>query len=142
MNTRTIYAGLAFSLLLEMVCILFFATTLSVGLVAYCLFALQMTIFIVIGISTTLMDKSLKRNVNAINQLNQKITLQATELAMLTHDIRSPLSGICQMARLIYTRLDDQELKRLQKLIIESSEQLAKRLETASKEYDVNDIVR
>src|SRR5262249_47724832 len=40
------------------------------------------------------------------------------------HDFRTPASGIYHMSRLIYKRIEDPELKRLQKLIVDSSEQL------------------
>ena len=40
------------------------------------------------------------------------------------HDFRATISGILYMSRLIHDRIDDEKTKRLQKMVVNSSEQL------------------
>lgn len=61
---------------------------------------------------------------NAINELQSTTRIKAEFLMSMSHDFRTPASGIYHMSRSIYKRIDDPELKRLQKLVVDSSEQL------------------
>ena len=128
MKIKIIYASLVFSILFEMAGIVFFAYGLSVGVFAL-MITLQVVICIIVGMAATRMDRSLRLSKKAMHQLDRKIAEKSSNLAMLSHDMRSPVSGICQMSRLIHNRLDDPELKRLQKLVMDSSEQLLYRLD-------------
>src|SRR3990167_4349390 len=61
---------------------------------------------------------------NSINELQSATRIKAEFLMNMSHDFRTPASGIYHMSRSIYKRIDDPELKRLQQLIVDSSEQL------------------
>lgn len=67
--------------------------------------------------------------VNSINELQSATRIKAEFLMNMSHDFRTPASGIYHMSRSVYKRIDDPELKRLQKLIVDSSEQLMNFLE-------------
>ncbi len=67
--------------------------------------------------------------VNAINELQSANKIKAEFLMNMSHDFRTPASGIYHMSRSIYKKISDPELKRLQKLIVNSSEQLMMFLE-------------
>ena len=116
MNIKIIYVGLAFILLLQAVCIAILADKCSISLLVYTLVGLQVVIYIMVGMAAI--------------QIDQHVAEQAAEMATLTHDIRSPIAGIYQMSSLIYDRLDDPELKRLQKLVVDSSAKLSHQLES------------
>lgn len=83
--------------------------------------------------------------VNSINELQSATRIKAEFLRNMSHDFRTPASGIYHMSRSIYKRIDDPELKRLQKLIVDSSEQLMTFIEDVldysrfnSNEYGLN----
>jgi len=75
-------------------------------------------------------EKLRKFILNAMNDI-QKANLVKSEFLMnMSHDFRTPASGILHMSRLIHHRMpDDYGLKKLQKMIVDSSEQLMTFLE-------------
>jgi signal transduction histidine kinase len=60
----------------------------------------------------------------SINELQSITRIKAEFLMNMSHDFRTPASGIYHMSRSVYKRIKDPELKKLQKLIVDSSEQL------------------
>ncbi|HZW61794.1 MAG TPA: HAMP domain-containing sensor histidine kinase [Candidatus Babeliales bacterium] len=66
---------------------------------------------------------------NSINELQSTTRIKAEFLMNMSHDFRTPASGIYHMSRSVYKRISDPELKKLQKLIVDSSEQLMNFLE-------------
>jgi nitrogen-specific signal transduction histidine kinase len=120
---------MAFGLLIEMLCVISQAENAAMSMLTCYLHGLLMVVFIIVIISAAFMERYLRINKNRLHQINQNFEKQSANFAVSYHDMRSPVSGICQMSRLIYNRLDDPELKRLQKLIIESAEKLSDRLE-------------
>ncbi len=60
----------------------------------------------------------------SINELQSTMRIKSEFLMNMSHDFRTPASGIYHMSRSIYKKMNDSELKRLQKLIVDSSEQL------------------
>lgn len=67
--------------------------------------------------------------INTINELRIANRIKSEFLMNMSHDFRTPASGIYHMSRVIYKRLQDQELKKLQELVVNSSEQLMRHLE-------------
>lgn len=67
------------------------------------------------------LDKFILRTINQLKVANQ---VKSEFVMNMSHDFRTPASGIYSMSKLIYKKLEDQEMKRLQKLIVDSSKQL------------------
>lgn len=65
----------------------------------------------------------------SINKLQSANAVKSDFLMNMSHDFRTPASGIFHLAKFVHERLEIEELKRLQQLIIDSSEQLIKFLE-------------
>ncbi len=59
-----------------------------------------------------------------IDQLQAANRVKSEFLRNMSHDFRTPASGIRQMSNSIYKRMPENDLKRLQKLIVDSSSQL------------------
>ncbi|OGT46255.1 MAG: hypothetical protein A3F17_09020 [Gammaproteobacteria bacterium RIFCSPHIGHO2_12_FULL_41_15] len=83
--------------------------------------------------------------VNVINELRTANRVKSEFLMNMSHDFRTPASGIYHMSRSIYRKTNDPELKKLQKLIVNSSEQLMNFLEDVldysrldSNQYELN----
>ena len=66
---------------------------------------------------------------NTVTQLQLANRVKADFLMKMSHDFRTPASGIYSMSRSVYKRIKDPHLKPLQQLIIQSSEQLMNLLE-------------
>lgn len=67
------------------------------------------------------------RTVSELHHANQ---VKAELMMNMSHDFRTPVSGIMNMSRLIYDRMSiNDELKIFQKMVVESSEQLMTLLE-------------
>jgi len=69
-------------------------------------------------------EKLTKFIMKSINELQSITRIKAEFLMNMSHDFRTPASGIYHMSRSIYKKINDPELKRLQKLVVDSSEQL------------------
>lgn len=67
--------------------------------------------------------------VDTVTELQLANRVKADFLMRMSHDFRTPASGIHAMSQSIYKRIEDPKLKRLQKLIVQSSEQLMNLLE-------------
>lgn len=74
-------------------------------------------------------DKLCNFIIDTITELQLANRVKADFLMKMSHDFRTPASGIHSMSQAIYKRIDDPQLKRLQKLIVQSSEQLINLLE-------------
>jgi signal transduction histidine kinase len=61
---------------------------------------------------------------NTIVQLQSANRVKADFLMNMSHDFRTPASGIYHMSRSVYKRIADPQLKALQKFVVDSSEQL------------------
>jgi len=59
-----------------------------------------------------------------IQQLKAANRVKSDFVMNMSHDFRTPASGIYAMSKMIYDRLPDQELKKMQGLVMRSSEQL------------------
>jgi signal transduction histidine kinase len=59
-----------------------------------------------------------------IDQLQGANRVKSDFLMNMSHDFRTPASGIYHLSRSIYKRIQDTKLKALQKLVVDSSEQL------------------
>ncbi len=59
-----------------------------------------------------------------ISKLHVANCVKSKFLMDMSHDFRTPASGIYHMSRSIHKRIEDPELKKLQKLIVDSSEKL------------------
>lgn len=59
-----------------------------------------------------------------INQLQAANRVKSEFLMNMSHDFRTPASGIHSMSKVIYRKLNDDNLKNLQKLVLDSSKQL------------------
>jgi len=60
----------------------------------------------------------------AINKLHVANRAKSDFLMNMSHDFRTPASGIYSMSKLIYKKIPDAKLKNLQNLIVDSSRQL------------------
>lgn len=70
------------------------------------------------------LQKTEKFLINTISDLQHANQVKSEFLMNMSHDFRTPASGIQYMSRLIHDRMPDTELKRLQKMVVDSSEQL------------------
>lgn len=61
---------------------------------------------------------------NTINELHLANTVKSEFLMNMSHDFRTPATGVYSMAKLVYSRITDVNLKKLQKLVVDSSRQL------------------
>ncbi|GEM_PF-4293022 len=59
-----------------------------------------------------------------ISELRYANDVKSQFLMNMSHDFRTPASGILYMSRLIHDQIADEEIKRLQKMVVNSSEQL------------------
>lgn len=66
---------------------------------------------------------------NTIDELRSANRVKSEFLMSMSHDFRTPASGIYHMSRVVHRKLEDEELKKLQQLIVDSSGQLMKYLE-------------
>jgi signal transduction histidine kinase len=64
-----------------------------------------------------------------IAELQAANRVKSDFLMNMSHDFRTPASGIYHMSRTVHRRIDDPKLKSLQKLVVDSSEQLMSFLE-------------
>ncbi|MEO8402297.1 MAG: HAMP domain-containing sensor histidine kinase [Gammaproteobacteria bacterium] len=62
--------------------------------------------------------------IKTISDLHHANDVKSKFLMNMSHDFRTPASGILYMSRLIHDRLLDDKTKRLQKMVVNSSEQL------------------
>lgn len=69
-------------------------------------------------------EKLKKFILNAVNDLRKANLVKSEFLMNMSHDFRTPASGILHMSRLVHERIVDDGLKKLQKMIVDSSEQL------------------
>lgn len=67
--------------------------------------------------------------INTVTELQLANRVKADFLMKMSHDFRTPASGIYSMSRAVYKRIEDPQLKALQQLIVQSSEQLMNLLE-------------
>lgn len=74
-------------------------------------------------------DKMCGFIVSTVTELQLANQVKADFLMKISHDFRTPASGIHYLSQSIYKRIEDPKLKRLQKLIVQSSEQLINLLE-------------
>ncbi|STX50746.1 Aerobic respiration control sensor protein ArcB [Legionella busanensis] len=74
-------------------------------------------------------EKLCKFIMNTVTELQLANRVKADFLMKMSHDFRTPASRIYSMSRSIYKRIEDPKLKRLQQLVIQSSEQLMNILE-------------
>jgi signal transduction histidine kinase len=72
------------------------------------------------------LDKFIMNTVAALHESN---SIKSKFLMSMSHDFRTPASGIYHMSRTVYKRINDEELKGFQKLIVDSSERLMNLLE-------------
>lgn len=72
------------------------------------------------------LDKFIMRTVSELHESNE---IKSKFLMNMSHDFRTPASGIYHLSRFVYKKINDQELKQLQKLIVDSSEKLMNLLE-------------
>ena len=66
---------------------------------------------------------------NTMNDIRKANLVKSEFLMNMSHDFRTPASGIMHMSRLVHERMPDDDLKKLQKMIVDSSEQLMAFLE-------------
>ncbi len=74
-------------------------------------------------------DKFDKFIMKILSKLQSANRVKAEFLMNMSHDFRTPTSGIYSMSKAIYKRTGDPELKRLQKLVVDSSGELMNILE-------------
>ena len=67
--------------------------------------------------------------IKTISELHHANQVKSQFLMNMSHDFRTPASGIQYMSRLIYDKMSDPQLKRLQKMVVNSAEQLMVLLE-------------
>ncbi len=70
------------------------------------------------------LDRLDKFILKAIIDLQAANRVKSEFLMQMSHDFRTPATGISLLSRTIYRKIKDTELKSLQKLIVDSSEQL------------------
>lgn len=69
-------------------------------------------------------DKLDKFILKTMAQLQAANRVKSEFLMNMSHDLRTPASGVHSMAKLVHEKISDIKLKRLQKLIVDSSRQL------------------
>jgi len=74
-------------------------------------------------------DKLEKFIFKTIMQLQVANRVKSDFLMNMSHDFRTPASGIYHVSKSVYKRVDDQKLKKLLMLVVNSSEQLMNTLE-------------
>lgn len=73
-----------------------------------------------------MLEKFIIKTISELHHANQA---KSHFLMNMSHDFRTPASGILYMSRLIHGRMPDEDLKKLQKMVVDSSEQLMAFLE-------------
>ena len=73
-----------------------------------------------------MLDRFISQTVTELHQANK---VKSEFLMNMSHDFRTPASGIMNMSRYIHDQMQDGDLKPLQKLVVNSSEQLMTLLE-------------
>jgi signal transduction histidine kinase len=74
-------------------------------------------------------EKLSKFILNYINELHAANVIKSEFLINMSHDFRTPASGIYHLSKSIHSKIQDKDLKDLLKLIVNSSEQLMNLLE-------------
>lgn len=59
-----------------------------------------------------------------VKKLHDANQAKSTFLMNMSHDLRTPISGILSMSKFVYEKIQDQKIKAMQKLVVGSSEQL------------------
>jgi len=72
------------------------------------------------------LDKFILKTITELQTANR---IKSDFLMNMSHDFRTPASGIASLSRSIYKKTENQALKNLQKMVVNSSEQLMKFLD-------------
>ncbi|HSW68862.1 MAG TPA: HAMP domain-containing sensor histidine kinase [Gammaproteobacteria bacterium] len=75
------------------------------------------------------MDRLDKFILKTVTELRTANRIKSDFLMNMSHDFRTPASGITSLSRSIYKKTENQTLKNLQKMVVNSSEQLMKFLD-------------
>ena len=89
---------------------------------------LRISLITCLGIMTIWLGRLLTSITQSFKDINHHVNVYKEQIIGLRHDIRSPVSGMHKIARIVHDKVDDNELKRLMSLIINSSQQLMSRV--------------
>ena len=115
-------------------CIFIWLTLAIVNASVFCdrrIVLIQLVLGICIGILCYLASRT-STKVEKLIVLHAESKERSLSLANIVHDLRSPLSGIYHISRSIYKKIDDPEINKLQKLVIDSSLQMIEIIDSIS----------